>query len=182
MNARIFMDYCNEIDIASLFSRAALSDDDLGTTLRLHLICERMVEAWICACYDCPELFGNDKNKVLIECNDKITMAGNLGIPPEMVKSLKTINSMRNDLAHNPSMQNILDSRIQSLKDTLTEYFERHPTTLNMKETKLDIFDAEGQLTEEVSLESDTSKKQAKTGPVIRQNNARINAIRCIQS
>lgn len=51
-------------------------------------------------------------------------MAGNLGIPPELMKSLKTINSMRNDLAHNPSIQSIADSRIQSLKDTLTEYFK----------------------------------------------------------
>lgn len=41
MNARIFMDYCHEIDFPSLFARAVESDDDVGTTLRIHLLCER---------------------------------------------------------------------------------------------------------------------------------------------
>lgn len=158
MNARIFMDYYHEIDFPSLFARAVESDDDVGTTLRIHLLCERMVEAWICACCDCQDLFGRDKNKLLIECNTKISMAGNLGIPPELMKSLKTINSMRNDLAHNPSIQSIADSRIQSLKDTLTEYF----TEPSMEESKLGIFNAENQLTEEVSLDSDSSKNRLK--------------------
>ena len=65
MNARIFMDYYHEIDFPSLFARAVESDDDVGTTLRIHLLCERMVEAWICACCDCQDLFGRDKNKLL---------------------------------------------------------------------------------------------------------------------
>lgn len=81
MNTRIFMDYYHEIDFPSLFARAVESDDDVGTTLRIHLLCERMVEAWICACCDCQDLFGRDKNKLLIECNTKISMAGNTGIP-----------------------------------------------------------------------------------------------------
>ena len=162
MNSRIFMDYYHEIDFPSLFARAVESDDDVGTTLRIHLLCERMVEAWICACCDCQDLFGRDKNKLLIECNTKISMAGNLGIPPELMKSLKTINSMRNDLAHNPSIQSIADSRIQSLKDTLTEYFKQHPTEPSMEESKLGIFNAENQLTEEVSLDSDSSKNRLK--------------------
>lgn len=56
MNTRIFMDYYHEIDFPSLFARAVESDDDVGTTLRIHLLCERMVEAWICACCDCQDL------------------------------------------------------------------------------------------------------------------------------
>ena len=38
------MDYYHEIDFPSLFARAVESDDDVGTTLRIHLLCERMVE------------------------------------------------------------------------------------------------------------------------------------------
>ncbi|WP_333890039.1 hypothetical protein [Atlantibacter subterraneus] len=162
MNARIFMDYCSSIDIPDLLVKASLSDDDTGTALRLHLLCERMVEAWICACCDNAELFGGDKNKVLIECNAKIAIAGNLGIPSEIVKSLKTFNSLRNDLAHNPAIQEIQDSRIQSLKDTLQGYFKQHPIEPSLEKSKVGIFDAEGKLTEEVTLESDSSKNRLK--------------------
>lgn len=162
MNARIFMDYCHTIDVSSLLLRATLSDDDIGTALRLHLFCERMVEAWICACSDCPELFGSDRHKVLIECNAKIAMAGNLGIPSELIKALKTFNSLRNDLAHNLSIQEIQDSRIQSLKDTLSEYFKSHPIEPSLEEAKVGIFDEQGKLTEEVSLNSDSSKNRLK--------------------
>lgn len=162
MDARIFMDYCNSIDISNLFAKAATTDDDIGTTLRLHLLCERMVEAWICACCNCPDLFGTDKNKVLIECNTKIKMAENLGIPPELIKPIKTINSMRNDLAHNPTIQTISDPRIQSLRDTLAEYFKHHPVGPSLDDCKVGVFDSNGDLSEEVSLDSDSSKNRTK--------------------
>lgn len=162
MNARIFMDYCQAIDVSALMLRAVQSDDDIGTTLRLHLLCERMVEAWICTCSDCPELFGTERQKVLIECSAKIAMAGNLGIPSELIKALKTFNSLRNELAHNPAMQKIADSRIQSLKDTLTDYCKQYPVGPNLEESKVGIFDEHGQLTEEVSLGSDSSKNRLK--------------------
>lgn len=162
MNAKIFMDYCYAIDVPALVAKAAQSDDDTGTALRLHLLCERMVEAWICACSDCPELFGSERNRVLIECNAKIAMAGNLGIPSELIKALKTFNSLRNDLAHNPSLQEIPDSRIQSLKDTLNEYFKLHPVEPSLGSSKVGIFDESGKLTDEVSLDSDSSKNRLK--------------------
>lgn len=162
MNARIFMDYCSAIDISDLLAKASLSDDEIGTVLRLHLLCERMVEAWICACCDSVELFGDGKNKVRIECDAKIAMAGNLGIPPELVKALKTFNSLRNDIAHNLTAQEIQDAKIQSLKDTLQGYFRQHPIEPSLEESKVGIFDAEGKLTEEVTLESDSSKNRLK--------------------
>ncbi|MEG5498271.1 hypothetical protein [Enterobacter bugandensis] len=154
MNARIFMDYCHAIDVPTLLSRATLSDDDTGTALRLHLLCERMVEAWICACCDCANLFGSDKNKVRIECDAKIAMAGNLGVPSELVKTLKTFNSLRNDLAHNPSIQEIPNSRIQSMKDSLNGYLALFGDEITLEKTLVRIEGADGETIEQNAFNS----------------------------
>lgn len=156
------MDYCNAINVPTLLMKATLRDDDMGTTLRLHLLCERMVEAWICACSNCSELFGSEQNKVLIECSAKIAMAGNLGIPPALVKALKIFNSLRNDFAHKPTIQNVSDSRIQSLRDTLLLHFNQHPQIPSLDESEVGIFDEDGKLTEKVTLKSDSSKNRLK--------------------
>jgi hypothetical protein len=162
MNARIFMDYCHAVDIPLLLTKATLSDDDTGTALRLHLLCERMVEAWICACCDCADLFGSDKNKVRIDCDAKISMAGNLGIPSELVKTLKTFNSLRNDLAHNPSIQEISDSRIQSMKDTLNSYLNKYEDEIPLEETKICITHDNGTITNEAPFSDEEQKNRLK--------------------
>ncbi|HGG9147531.1 TPA: hypothetical protein ACJJYF_001024 [Enterobacter cloacae] len=162
MNARIFMDYCHAIDVPSLLSRATMSDDDTGTALRLHLLCERMVEAWICSCCDSTELFGSDRNKVRIECDAKIAMAGNLGIPPELVKTLKTFNSLRNDLAHNPSIQEIPNSRIQSMKDSLSGYLAKLEDEEPLEKTRIGFLDADGKTIKEDSFDSTETPNRLK--------------------
>ncbi|EOD1046651.1 hypothetical protein ACT555_004626 [Citrobacter amalonaticus] len=162
MNARIFMDYCHAIDVPSLLSRATLSDDDTGTALRLHLLCERMVEAWICSCCDCVELFGSDKNKVRIDCDAKIAMAGNLGIPSELVKTLKTFNSLRNDLAHNPSIEEIPNSRIQSMKDSLNSYLVKFPDEEPLEKTRVGFIGDDEKTISEHSFNSNETPNRLK--------------------
>ncbi|HHA2284403.1 TPA: hypothetical protein ACOEAZ_000446 [Enterobacter asburiae] len=162
MNARIFLEHCYAIDVPSLLIKAALSDDDVATALRLHLLCERMVEAWICARCDCVNTFGNDKNKVRIECDAKIAMAGNLGIPSELVKTLKTFNSLRNDLAHNPSIQVIPNSRIQSMRDSINSYLVKLPNQNPLDITRIELSTAEETTPREYSFDSEQTPNRLK--------------------
>lgn len=160
MDARIFMEHYNGIDISNLLIKAATIDDDIGTTLRVHLLCERLIEAWICAHCGCPNLFGGEKDRVKIESDSKISLAGNLGLPKQIVKTLKTINSLRNDIAHNSDRQGIPDGRIQSMTATMSEYLTSVGKDIN--EQGVLINDEDGNPIETVTLTADSSKNRLK--------------------
>lgn len=159
MNVRVFMDYYSVIDVSDLIIKATSIDDDVGTTLRIHLLCERLAEAWICAHCSCPDLFGNEKERVRMECDAKIAMAGNLGLPQQIIKTLKTINSLRNDIAHNTAKQEIPDSRIQSMAASLGDYLRSVGGDIN----KLHVAITSPEGNEKViTLSSDSSQNRLK--------------------
>lgn len=160
MDARIFMEHYNGIDIGTLFIKATTVDDDIGTTLRVHLLCERLIEAWICAHCGCQNLFGGEKDRVKIESDSKIALAANLGLPKQIVKTLKTINSLRNDIAHNSDKQGIPDGRIQSMTATMSEYLTSVGKDIN--EQGVLINDEDGNPIETVTLAADSSKNRLK--------------------
>lgn len=160
MDARIFMDHCSGINISDLLIKATSIDDDIGTTLRVHLLCERLVESWICAHCSCLELFGTEKERVKIECDAKIALAANLGLPKQIAKTLKTINSLRNDIAHNSDKQEIPDARIQSMSASMGDYLLSVGEDIN--KAFVTINDAQGNEVETVTLSSDNSKNRLK--------------------
>lgn len=160
MNAEIFMNYYTEIDIPDLMERAMVSEDDIGSVLRIHLLCERMIEAWICAHCSCPTFFGAGDSKVRIECSDKIAMAYNLGMDRRLYSTFKTINSLRNALAHNPNQQSIPAPKIQSMAATLGEYMREHGEDIS--QVRVATFAPDGAQTLEISLASDNSHNRMK--------------------
>lgn len=160
MDARIFMEHYNGVDVSSLLIKASTVDDDIGTTLRVHLLCERLIESWICAHCECQNLFGGDKDRVRVECDSKIAMAVNLGLPKQIAKTLKTINSLRNDIAHNSDKIGIPDARIQSMSTTMGEYLASIGENIN--EQSIMINNEDGSEIETVSLISDSTKSRLK--------------------
>ncbi|PKB91062.1 hypothetical protein A8A01_03065 [Ewingella americana] len=154
------MDHCSGVNISDLIIKATSIDDDIGTTLRIHLLCERLVEAWLCAHCDSMALFGTDKEKVKIECDSKIALAANLGLPKQITKTLKTINSLRNDIAHNSDNQGISDSRIQSMSASIGDYLLTSGE--DIKKVFITFMDPNGIEVETVTLSSEGSKNRLK--------------------
>lgn len=161
MDARVFMNYYTAIDVNDLFLKAETIDDDVGTTLRLHLLSERLIESWICACCSNSGLFGKDKNRVLVECSAKIEMAINLGLPENLGKALKVLNSLRNDIAHNPAKHSIPDSRIQSFAEK-TENHLRISSDATLAKRYVTVNDQHGNEVATITMDSDSSKNRLK--------------------
>ncbi|KAA5961010.1 MULTISPECIES: hypothetical protein [Pantoea] len=161
MDARVFMEYYTAIDVNDLLLKAATIDDDVGTTLRLHLISERLIESWICACCNNAGLFGQDKNRVLVECSAKIEMAINLGLPEHLGKAFKVLNSLRNDIAHNPIKNSIPDSRIQSFAEK-TDNHIRLSSDVTLSKRYVTVNSPDGNEVATVTMASDSSQNRLK--------------------
>lgn len=161
MDARIFMNYYTSIDLNGLLLKAATIDDDTGTTLRIHLLCERLVEAWICACSGNAYVFGDDAKRLRMECSSKIEMAKNFGLPSDICEAIGVINSLRNDIAHNVSKQEIPDSRIQSIAAKTSNHIAK-TNEKPLDNCYITIFDENGNEQETVTLKSESSKNRLK--------------------
>lgn len=161
MDARVFMNYYTEIDVNDLILKAVNVDDDVGTTLRLHLLSERLIESWICACCNNDGLFGKDKSRVLVDCSAKIEMSINLGLPENLGKALKVLNSLRNDIAHNPTKNTIPDSRIQSIAE-ITDNLLRLSSETTLSKRYVTVNDECGDEVITVTMDSDKSQNRLK--------------------
>jgi len=134
MNAKIYMDVFTSIDVNSFVIKASQTEDTTGAVLRVHLLCEKMIEAWVCAATGFEQLFDDDGNQLLMECNTKLKLAKNTGMPEGIYKALKVINSLRNDVAHNPSKQEIPDGRIASIRSHLDNHLSSVGRALTAKQ------------------------------------------------
>ncbi|HDC2544486.1 TPA: hypothetical protein O7139_002316 [Salmonella enterica] len=153
MDTRIFADHFTSVNVNNMLLKAVLTDDDLSATLRLHLIAEKLAESWICAVCGAPTLFSDTKNPVNIESIAKINMAINMGFPKEIGRAFKVLNSLRNDVAHDPLKSSIPDSRIQSLAAMTNNYLVKsEQTTLDNR--KAYIRDENGEITETITMDS----------------------------
>ncbi len=154
MDTHIFADHLTSVNVSDMLLKAVLTDDDLSATLRLHLTGERLVESWICAVCSAPTLFSDTKDPVNIESIAKINMAMNMGFPEEIGRAFKVLNSLRNDVAHNPLKSSIPDSRIQSFAAMTNNYLVKSgQTTLDKR--KGVIRDENGEITEIITMDSD---------------------------
>ncbi|HAG0017688.1 TPA: hypothetical protein G8O67_005080 [Salmonella enterica] len=158
MNVFIFANHLTSININDLYLKAMLMDDDIGTTLRLHLISERVVESWICASCGYDSVFVNKKNPVKMDAIDKINMAINMGFPAGAGRALQVLNALRNDIAHNPLKSSIPDSRIQSLAEITNNYLISSGWK-PLKDLKAEIFDEQGKLQTTITIESSCANR-----------------------
>ncbi|WP_241647300.1 hypothetical protein [Rosenbergiella metrosideri] len=134
------MDSLQNKDISKPLIKAVDTDDIVGAVLRIHLIAELLIDSWISARTSCPNIFGsNKKDRILIECSKKISIAERLGLPGNVCKVISKINTIRNDFAHkiNPDdikeddMVGLIQSATNMVNETSEAPIEDHTLRIN---------------------------------------------------
>lgn len=130
MNIELFtrMSPILRCDLASIFYKIVNADDDLGATLRVHLIAEQIIDAWICAACNQEKLLkykeGANETNINISFSNKLKMASSLNLPKPIFNALNSINKLRNKFAHDISHStiSISDIEINKLENILNDY------------------------------------------------------------
>ncbi|EDV5024380.1 hypothetical protein ID80_005119 [Salmonella enterica subsp. enterica serovar Ball] len=101
----------------------------VSSVLLVHLCCENIAEGWICSHCNNKDLFNDGNNKIRIDFEAKIKIARNLNLPKPVYNCFKTINGIRNRIAHqDPKMKRIeipnktIDSLLDNLKNLESQY------------------------------------------------------------
>ncbi|EAT5390135.1 hypothetical protein EXF12_23370 [Salmonella enterica] len=121
MNVAIYMKIANK-DLCNALLENNTNDSILSSVLLTHLCCENIAEGWICAHCNSLNLFNDEDNKIRIDFYSKMKIAKNLNLPKSVYNCFKTINRLRNALAHQTPGQKKLeipDSIIDSLSDNI---------------------------------------------------------------
>lgn len=145
MNCQIFIDLITKRIQPSQILESIICTDLLGSVLRSHLICENLVEAWVCAACSQADLFGDENNRIVIEFETKLRIARNVGLPKSIYESFKIINRIRNNLAHNLHLNDICQKHIDSLYDNINNYMIETDDT-PLQKCYMNEFDENGML------------------------------------
>lgn len=122
MNKEIFMKIAQKQNSQEEFLPLIKSEnDDLIIVLRVHLLAENLLDAWICS------FAGNvDFLSLPIELNfsfsQKLNLARNMGLPSELYAVINGINKLRNKMAHNLSKKKIEDIDIEKIVKPFEQY------------------------------------------------------------
>lgn len=125
---------------------ASLSEDDLGVLLRVHLISEHFLQAFISAAINKGNLYygeTEDKEKSKRGFFSKLETARGLGLPEPTFSALKVINLARNESVHqieNDSIKSDLIEAIEAFSNQLTEH-----TDIDLNKHVMQTFDEHGQ-------------------------------------
>lgn len=115
MNNEIFSNYMQKINQQEEFMSVLLHiDDDILTILKIHLLCEHLIEAWICSKTNQETLF-LEPMKINMNFSTKLKLARNMGLQKEIYELISKINSIRNKFAHNLSETIISNKDIQDM-------------------------------------------------------------------
>ncbi|KAB0317230.1 hypothetical protein F6W79_19840 [Vibrio diabolicus] len=106
-NNEVYTSVMSSVDVQEEFL-SIISDvkDDLTTVLRLHLLCEIQLEAYICASVD-REHFFTKPMTLSVTYNVKNKMALNLGLLEDAHSAFDVINKIRNKFSHSISKKEI---------------------------------------------------------------------------
>lgn len=118
MNLFIFRKLFDTDSVRNAFIASTDSTDDLGVVLRLHLVTESFLEAFICSAIRKEDLFDTEpKEGRVFKLNyfKKLEFASKLGLPLPTFKALDKLNQLRNNLAHKIQNDFIESSVIESL-------------------------------------------------------------------
>ncbi|MCL6325000.1 hypothetical protein [Pectobacterium polaris] len=117
MNIQSFINHYGNIDIAPAMIAIARSEDDLGVVLRVHLLCEKFLEAWICGITGYDNLFveAPQSGDFNMEFFQKLKMCQLTGLPDNAYRAMKKINDVRNSFAHRISTRSIQNGDIDSI-------------------------------------------------------------------
>lgn len=97
------------------------SEDDIGVVLRVHLLTEKMLEAWCCAASDNPLFFDGFGEYLSMSYMAKLKLATNFGLNQFTYNELKFINKIRNARSHQIDNAAITDAEINSLMNLIRD-------------------------------------------------------------
>ena len=120
MNNEIFSNYMQKINQQEEFMSILLHiDDDILTILKIHLLCEHLIEAWICSKTNQEKLF-TEPIKINMNFSTKLKLARNMSLQKEIYELISKINSIRNKFAHNLSETIISNKDIQDMINVIS--------------------------------------------------------------
>ncbi|MBS0854959.1 MULTISPECIES: hypothetical protein [unclassified Tatumella] len=124
MNREIFQQLFGSASVANAIISSSASTDDIGVVLRMHLVTESFLEAFICSAIGKSELFSvepDDKITLKLNYHSKLGLAQKLGLPIPAYRALEKLNGMRNKLAHRIEQDFITDPILDSLKTQVSK-------------------------------------------------------------
>ena len=139
------------------------TEDNLGCVLRVHLLSEMFLEAFICSTVSNKELFNPkplDKVRFNLTYSNKLKFAFKLGLPTPMFKAMDTLNDLRNVFAHNLKQDDIKDSYLESMILHINKIDGTGDSPLT--EQGAQFFYSDGTVRAKYSLESDETPNRVK--------------------
>ncbi|MDE1486771.1 hypothetical protein KKI90_10275 [Xenorhabdus bovienii] len=160
MNPQLFVNQIGELNLPELTLQAALIDDVIGSILRIHLVCEQLLESWICAACNQGDFFGDGNKRVRINFETKLNISRNVGLPAPLYNSIRIINKIRNEVAHDHYFKDIPNDKIRNLVNFLDGYRLDCPTDKHSDEMPMKIFNEDGSVKSSYSFnDPDTPNK-----------------------
>lgn len=145
MDTFIFRKLFDQNSVTNAIIASTESEDDLGVVLRLHLVTETFLEAFICSGIKNETLFSTAPDAgrhFKLNYFKKLEFAAKLGLPLSSFKALEKLNTLRNNLAHRIQTDFIDDSIIESLSSHVRTIDGDTPILLN--EEQAEFFNEDG--------------------------------------
>ena len=164
MNGRIFISIYGDIDIAKAFTSISDNEDELGCILRVHLLSERLLDAWISAKINIEDLFensANEKFKFRPSFSLKLALAKKLDFPVELIQCLQALNSKRNDFAHRYDCDPISDIDIEKMASSIRRC-QAPENVIPIDEIQFQVFDKYGNPLQPYPFSSPQTPKRIK--------------------
>ena len=151
------------LSVANALISASESSDEIGVVLRMHLVTESFLEAFICSALDNANVFATESDdKVVLKLNyhSKLVLAQKLGLPLPAYKGLEKLNNLRNKLAHRIDhdlvTKPVIDSISSHVRNIITE------PNITLEEERAEIYNTEGESTGIHSLSSNNTPNTIK--------------------
>jgi len=145
MNIFIFQKLFDNKSVHKALIASTECKDDIGVALRLHLITENFLEAFICASIGKENLFDPKPDTVRpfkLNYFKKLELAERLGLPMQSFRVLDKFNGLRNDLAHKITIEAINKNLIASLADLVRNM--DNDSDLHLDDECAEFFNANG--------------------------------------
>ncbi|MGE4879076.1 hypothetical protein [Yersinia enterocolitica] len=163
MNVKMLKDFFKGSDFADGIIAVSETDDNLGSVLRVHLLSEMFLEAFICSSVGNKELFDPkplDKVRFNLTYSNKLKLALKLGLPTPIFKAMDTLNDLRNGFAHNLGQSEIKDSYLESMISHINKI--EGTGDLPLSEQGAQFFNKDGTVRARYFLESDETPNRVK--------------------
>ena len=163
MDKRIFHKLFGSVSVGGAIVSSFESEDDIGVVLRIHLITEAFLEAFICAAVGNEKIFDNSKSDAIffkLNYHSKLGLAYKLGLPVPAYKVLEKLNSLRNKLAHRIDEVIISDNVIATMANFTKEI--DGDKSFPLIEEKAEFFKPDGTSEKVYSLSSPSTPNRIK--------------------